>query len=97
MHPHTHTHTHTVVIPPSPSAPLYLQALMPTPEDQVDTIAAGKLTNESDSSAENSQSDSQEGNSNDSTGDGAVASLTPPEPYENPFTKPAKRIKLRPL
>ena len=70
---------------------------MPTPEDQVDTIAAGKLTNESDSSPENSQSDSQEGNSNDPSGDSVVTSQSPPEPYENPFMKPAKRIKLRPL
>ena len=91
------THTFPVVQAPSPSSPLYLQALMPTPEDQADTIASRKLTSERDSSAGSSQSDSQEGNSNDSSGDGAVSSLTLPEPYENPFLKPAKRIKLKPL
>jgi len=91
------THTFPVVQAPSPSSPLYLQALMPTPEDQADTIASRKLASERDSSAGNSQSDSQEGNSNDSSGDGAVSSLTLPEPYENPFLKPAKRIKLKPL
>ena len=77
--------------------PVYLQSLMPTPEDQVDTIATEKSANEESLSAENSQSDLQEGNSNETNVDtpGSSSIGTSSETYENPFLKPAKRIKLK--
>ena len=98
---HVCTHTHTVSSCPTPTAPLYLQALMPTPEDQIDTVASEKLTNEENTSAEIDQSDSQEGNLNLKDSSAGDASGGPKdvqdtsETYENPFLKPAKRIKLK--
>ena len=72
---------------------------MPTLEDQVD-VAAEKPTNEEGRTAESNQSDSQERNLNSSQPELSAASSdlnmqTSAEPYENPFLKPAKKIKLR--
>ena len=75
---------------------------MPTIEDRVD-ITTEITANEEGLSAEGGQSDSQEGNSNSSQPESSAAvggssdlnMQTSSERYENPFLKPAKKIKLR--
>ena len=74
---------------------------MPTLEDQVD-VAAEKPTNEEGQTAESNQSNSQEKDSNSSQPELSAATSssdlnmqTSAERYENPFLKPAKKIKLR--
>ena len=74
------------------SEPAYLQALMPTPEDQADAVATDKLTNQDNPSPEASQSDG----STSQPGGGDQASVgVSVDTFVNPFLKPPKRIKLR--
>ena len=84
-----------VVQSPSPSLPLYLQALMPSPEDGQDGLASeddqksmeqeGPLVEQADSQVGDSPAESME------LSEGATQSET----FENPFLKPPKRIKLK--
>ena len=86
-----------VVLSPAPSSPLYLQALMPAPEDDHDSVATDGEQKPLD----------QESPVLDSTGAQAMEGESPPESmevgesssqmdsYENPFLKPPKRVKLK--
>ena len=85
-----------VVTTPSPTAPLYLQALVPNAEDQMDTIATEKTTNEESTGVGIDQSELPEGDSNEPMDMNDSSSVqNTAETYENPFLKPAKRIKLK--
>jgi hypothetical protein len=65
---------YTVVTCPSPSSPLYLQALMPTPDDAVDSVAADKLANEKSSPPPPPHSETH---SRLPTGSGSVTTTAP--------------------
>lgn len=82
---------------PPLSSPLYLQALMPAPEDRQDSIATDEEQKAVDgevSLTESRQMDVQMGESpTESMDTGEGSSQT--ETYENPFLKPPKRIKLK--
>ena len=85
-----------VVNNPSPSTPLYMQALMPSPEDSHDSVAT-----DDDQRAVDQESPLVEGKQQTAE----LVGKSPPEPmdvgegsipaetYENPFLKPPRRIK----
>ena len=87
----------SVVVSPPPSSPLYLQALMPSPEDAQDSVAADdsqKTLDQESPLVEGKLAMEQVGNSPAEPMDLGEGS-TPAETYENPFLKPPKRIKLK--
>ena len=78
-----------------PDRPIYLQALMPSAEDALDTT--DKDGSEADDSSESQKEDSQ-GDEKEMTMDVSLTSSerameTSLEAYENPYLKPAKRMK----
>lgn len=87
----------SVVQTPPPSSPLYLQALMPAPEDRQDNVAVDEEQKAIDGEVpliESRRADVQVGESpveSMDTGEGSSQTET----YENPFLKPPKRIKLK--
>lgn len=90
---------YTMVTCPSPSSPLYLQALIPTPDDAVDTVASEKLAEEITPSPTDCRAKLPGPLQSDQP---AVQNeekdfVDSQELYENPFLKPPKRIRLRPL
>ena len=87
-----------VVHPPPLSSPLYLQALMPTPEDSQDSITTDEEQKTSDGEIpliESRQVDVQVGESPSESMDTGGDGSSQTETYENPFLKPPKRIKLK--
>ena len=84
--------------PPPSSSPLYLQALMPAPEDGQDSIATDDDQKASDGGVpliESRQVDIQVGESPAESMDTGGEGSSQTETYENPFLKPPKRIKLK--
>ncbi len=91
---------------PAPTTPLYLHALLPSPKDEVDTVANEKPANEDDT-PDNSQSSSSQEAAQKSESEEAVGGERAlgtrdglpggSETYENPFLKPPKRMKLKQL
>ena len=87
-----------VVHPPPLSSPLYLQALMPAPEDSQDSITTDEEQKTSDGEVpliESRQVDVQVGESPAESMDTGGDSGSQTETYENPFLKLPKRIKLK--
>ena len=82
---------------PPPASPLYLQALMPAPEDRQNKLATDEEQKVMDGEApsiESRQMDIQVGESPpESMETDEAGSQT--ETYENPFLKPPKRVKLK--
>lgn len=86
-----------VVESPSSTTPLYLQALIPSPEDTQDGVAGDgdqKAITKESPSLEGRQADSQVGNPPAEPME-LSEGTTQPETYENPFLKPPKRVKLK--
>jgi transcription initiation factor TFIID subunit 8 len=94
---------YTVVTCQPPSGPLYLQALVPTPAEAADTVAAEKLASSGDktpspsdprsklpATAATGRPDGGPGSQGEEKGLNDSQEL-----YENPFLKPPKRIRLR--
>ena len=82
---------------PSPGTPLYMQALMPSPEDSHDSVATDdeqRAVDQESPLVEGKQTAEVVGKSPPEPMDIGEGS-TPAETYENPFLKPPKRIKLK--
>ena len=83
----------------SSSSPLYLQALMPAPEDSHDSIATEddqiKASRGEAPLIESRQVDVQVGESPPESMDTGGEGGSQTEAYENPFLKPPKKIKLK--
>lgn len=88
----------TVVSCPPLTCPLYLQALMPTAEDAVDTVASEKLSEEkSTPSPTDPHSKLPTCPQLEQPSVKTEGTAESQELYENPFLKPPKRIRLKPL
>ena len=90
-----------VVANPIPTSPVYLQALMPAPDDKADKTTSVNTSDELHPSEESSQSqtDSLQSRESGAMEDDEQSQTFVPEAestesYENPFLKPAKRVKL---
>eukprot|EP00731_Ephydatia_muelleri_P019894 Em0012g719a len=89
----------TVIINVAPTVPAYLQALMPSPEDQIEPAIMVSSQNEDSMVEDGEQGGTHGGGGGDASEDTPTSPVNAQgnsERFENPFMKPAKRVKVKP-